>query len=42
MIASGKYLNIWKRGADGAWKLALDIGNQAEQDLPQAETAPSS
>lgn len=31
LIAHGKYLNIWKRGADGAWKLAVDIGNQADE-----------
>jgi ketosteroid isomerase-like protein len=39
VIARGKYLNVWKRGADGAWKLAADIGNQAED--PALQTAPS-
>ncbi len=40
VTARGKYLNVWKRGADGVWKLAVDIGNQQE-DAPQ-ESAPSS
>ena len=40
VIARGKYLNVWRRGADGAWKLAVDIGNQAEDPAPQS--APSS
>ena len=39
VIARGKYLNIWKRGADGAWKLAVDVGNQAEDAAPQAAPA---
>ena len=30
----GKYVIIWKRQADGAWKLAVDIFNS---DLPAAE-----
>ena len=25
----GKYLNVWRRGADGRWRVAADIGNQA-------------
>ncbi|HZR34222.1 MAG TPA: DUF4440 domain-containing protein [Nevskia sp.] len=32
VLAHGKYLNVWKRGADGSWKLAADIGNQADAD----------
>ncbi|WP_029922619.1 YybH family protein [Nevskia soli] len=40
VIARGKYLNVWRRGADGAWKLAADIGNQAED--PTQQSAPSS
>ena len=39
VIARGKYLNIWKRSADGAWKLAVDVGNQAEDAAPQAAPA---
>jgi ketosteroid isomerase-like protein len=31
VLAHGKYMDVWKRGADGAWKLAVDMGNQAEQ-----------
>jgi ketosteroid isomerase-like protein len=27
--ATGKYLNVWRRGADGRWRVAADIGNQA-------------
>jgi ketosteroid isomerase-like protein len=23
----GKYLNVWKKQADGSWKVAVDIGN---------------
>lgn len=40
VIARGKYLNVWKRGSDGVWKLAADIGNQLEEVPP--ESAPSS
>ena len=25
----GKYLNIWKKQADGNWKVAIDIGNES-------------
>ena len=25
----GKYLNIWKKQADGSWKVAVDMGNQS-------------
>lgn len=28
-LSHGKYLNVWKRQPDGAWKLAVDIGNEA-------------
>jgi ketosteroid isomerase-like protein len=35
-LSHGKYLNIWKRQADGAWKLAVDIGNQAAPPAPAA------
>ena len=31
VLARGKYLKVWKRGADGGWKLAADIGNQADE-----------
>lgn len=30
-LAQGKYLRVWRRGADGGWKLEADIGNQAEE-----------
>lgn len=29
LLAHGKYLDVWKRQPDGAWKLAVDIGNEA-------------
>jgi len=32
MIDKGKYLVVMKRGADGSWKVAVDIWNS---DLPQ-------
>jgi len=25
----GKYLNVWKKQADGKWKVAVDIGNDS-------------
>jgi len=25
----GKYLNVWQKDADGAWKVLIDIGNQS-------------
>jgi len=27
-MSSGKYLNVWSRQADGAWKVRVDLGNQ--------------
>jgi len=29
VLGIGKYLNIWKKQADGTWKVAVDIGNYA-------------
>ena len=26
-VATGKYLSVWRRNADGGWKLVADIGN---------------
>jgi len=26
-LAQGKYVNLWKKQADGSWKLRLDMGN---------------
>ena len=26
-IFYGKYLNVWKKQADGSWKVRVDIGN---------------
>jgi len=28
---SGKYLNVWRRQADGEWKVIVDMGNQDPQ-----------
>ncbi|MDR3414808.1 MAG: DUF4440 domain-containing protein [Nevskia sp.] len=39
VIAHGKYLNVWKRGADGAWKLAVDIGNEAGPSSPPPDSS---
>jgi len=27
-LGTGKYLNVWKRQADGTWKVLVDIGNE--------------
>jgi ketosteroid isomerase-like protein len=35
----GKYIEIWKRQADGSWKVALDIFN-SDLPLPEMEVAP--
>lgn len=35
----GKYVEIWKKQADGAWKVAIDIFNS---DLPAAPPGPPS
>ncbi len=40
VLAHGKYVNIWKRDAAGAWKVAVDMGNTAAPS-PQ-ETAAAS
>ncbi|MDP9268797.1 MAG: DUF4440 domain-containing protein [Acidobacteriota bacterium] len=29
VITRGRYVTIWRRKADGSWKAAIDIGNQA-------------
>jgi len=40
-VSSGKYVNIWTRQPDGAWKVRMDMGNQEPaQESPEAsETA---
>ncbi len=40
LLARGKYLKVWKRGADGAWTLAADIGNQADEVPPPPSASP--
>lgn len=30
-VSHGKYLDVWKRDADGSWKVAADIGNAAKK-----------
>ena len=32
---SGKYLNVWKRQADGSWKVRADIGNLRPRDAQE-------
>lgn len=27
-LATGKYLNVWKKQPDGSWKVLVDIGNE--------------
>lgn len=29
LTSFGKYLNIWKKQADGSWKVAVDMGNKS-------------
>jgi ketosteroid isomerase-like protein len=29
-LGRGHYVTLWRRQPDGTWKVALDIGNQAE------------
>jgi ketosteroid isomerase-like protein len=36
----GKYVEIWRRQADGSWKLARDIFN-SDLPLPTAAPAPA-
>jgi len=35
----GNYVSIWRKGPDGAWKVALDIGNEDPPPPPVAEPA---
>jgi ketosteroid isomerase-like protein len=35
-VTTGKYLTVWRKQADGSWKVAADIGND---DPPPAEDA---
>jgi len=30
----GKYMNVWRKQADGSWKVILDMGNQSPDPLP--------
>ena len=30
-ISQGKHTSIWKKQADGNWKIVLDMGNASEQ-----------
>jgi len=29
IVATGKYITVWRKGKDGAWKVIADIGNAA-------------
>jgi ketosteroid isomerase-like protein len=31
VVSAGSYVTVWRRGSDGTWKVALDIGNPTEQ-----------
>ena len=31
-VDTGKYINVWKKQADGSWKVRVDMGNQRPQD----------
>lgn len=35
-IGSGKYLNVWRKQPDGAWKVLIDIGNEDPSPGPAA------
>ncbi|MBV9127493.1 MAG: DUF4440 domain-containing protein, partial [Verrucomicrobia bacterium] len=30
-LAAGNYTTVWKKTADGLWKVVLDIGNQSKR-----------
>jgi ketosteroid isomerase-like protein len=29
VLSNGKYVNVWKKQDDGAWKVVIDIGNKS-------------
>ena len=31
-VNHGKYMSVWKKQADGSWKVAVDMGNAAKRD----------
>jgi ketosteroid isomerase-like protein len=37
--ARGNYVSIWRKGPDGAWKVAVDIGNDDPPPPPADEAA---
>lgn len=37
-LAQGKYLKVWKRGADGRWQLVADIANQVPDTTTETVT----
>jgi len=37
----GKYLNVWKRQADGTWKVVVDMGNQNPPESSNPRTLKS-
>jgi uncharacterized protein (TIGR02246 family) len=41
MIENGKYLVLLQKGADGAWKLAREIGNTSDPMMPPPAAAPA-
>jgi len=36
----GKYITIWRKQADGRWKVAADLGNQGPLAPPSGQKPP--
>jgi len=34
VTTSGRYLTVWRKDADGAWKCVMDFSNEAPEDNP--------
>ena len=31
VVDQGKYMSVWKKQADGSWKVAVDMGNASKR-----------